>query len=192
MLQVHPQLKRVSAVCDPQPKWSTYYPRPPPPRCPPPHTPVIYYCSKAVLLLWFILIVIVRRISVCLKLFFFFSEDTSTIMLGLTWPLAVLRILQRYAMPQHSVCFLSRTVIMLGLTCPPGIRILYSCWKSLPLNTHPHMMRLKITSLKNYDNLFENDSNVLPYSQNTYRINLHISSCLTKKKENGKITHIGK
>ena len=43
-------------------------------------------------------------------------------------------------------------------------------------------------SIKNYDNLFEYDSNVLPYSQNfrfvSYRINLHISSCLTKK-ENG-------
>ena len=47
----------------------------------------------------------------------------------------------------------------------------------------------------NYDTLFEYDSNVLPYSQNfrfvSYRINLHISSCLTKK-ENGKITHISK
>ena len=41
-------------------------------------------------------------------------------------------------------------------------------------------------SIMNYDNLFEYDSNVLPYSQNfrcvSYRINLHISSCLTKKK----------
>ena len=49
-------------------------------------------------------------------------------------------------------------------------------------------------SIKNYGNLFEYDSNVLSYSQNfrfvSYRINLHISSCLTKK-ENGKITHIG-
>ena len=41
-------------------------------------------------------------------------------------------------------------------------------------------------SIKNYDNLFEQDSNILPYSQNfrfvSYRINLHISSCLTKRK----------
>ena len=44
------------------------------------------------------------------------------------------------------------------------------------------------------DNFSECDSNVLPYSPNfrlVYRITLHISSCLTKK-ENGKITHIGK
>ena len=51
-------------------------------------------------------------------------------------------------------------------------------------------------SVKNYDNLFEYDPNVLPYSQNfrfiSNRINLHISSCLTKRKENGQITHIGK
>ena len=39
----------------------------------------------------------------------------------------------------HST-FLSYTVIMLGLTCSSVIRILYSCWKILPLNTHPHMM----------------------------------------------------
>ena len=49
-------------------------------------------------------------------------------------------------------------------------------------------------SIKNYDNLFEYDSNVLPCSQNfrfvSYRINLHISYSLTKK-ENGKITHAG-
>ena len=39
------------------------------------------------------------------------------------------------------------------------------------------------------------DSNVLPYSQNfrfvSYRINLQVSSCLTKK-ENDIFTHIGK
>ena len=44
-------------------------------------------------------------------------------------------------------------------------------------------------------NWFEYDSNVLQYSQKirlgSYRFNLHISSCLTKK-ENCKITHIGK
>ena len=48
------------------------------------------------------------------------------------------------------------------------------------------------TSKKNYDNLFEYDSNVLPYSQNfrfaSYRINLHMFLF----KENGKITHICK
>ena len=42
-------------------------------------------------------------------------------------------------------------------------------------------------SIKSYDNLFEYDSKVLQYSQNSrfapYRINLHISSCLTKKKK---------
>ena len=47
----------------------------------------------------------------------------------------------------------------------------------------------------NYDNLFEYNSNVLPYSQNfrfvSYRINLHNSSGLTKR-ENCKITHVGK
>ena len=32
---------------------------------------------------------------------------------------------------------------MLGLTSPPGSRILYSCWKILSLNTHPHTMRYK-------------------------------------------------
>ena len=39
--------------------------------------------------------------------------------------------------------FLSKTDIMLGLTCPPDIRILFSCWKILPLNTHPHSLTCK-------------------------------------------------
>ena len=43
-------------------------------------------------------------------------------------------------------------------------------------------------SIKNYDNLFEYDSNVLPCSQTfvSYRINLHTSSCLKKKKKKKK------
>ena len=57
------------------------------------------------------------------------------------------------------------------------------------------MTSFKILKNLNYDNLFEYDSNVLPYSQNfrfvSHRINLQIRSCLTKK-ENGNITHIGK
>ena len=56
------------------------------------------------------------------------------------------------------------------------------------------MTPFKISKNLNYDNYFEYDSNDLPYSQNFrfvyYRINLYISSCLTKT-GNGKITNIG-
>ena len=45
-------------------------------------------------------------------------------------------------------------------------------------------------SIKNYNNLFEYDSNVLPYSQNF--IFVFIALIYTLVKENGKITHIGK
>ena len=108
---------------------------------------------------------------------------------GRIWDLIV-------SVPDQCLSFFVEDTIMLCLTCPPSIRILVgSAFKYTPPYDE---VKIKFTltfkkpqskhkmSVKNYDNLFEYDSNVLPYSQNfifvSYHINLHISCCLTKWK----------
>ena len=80
---------------------------------------------------------------------------------------------------------------MLGFDLHSGHRILFLL-EDPAFKYTPSYDEVKISSLLrfknlNFNNLFEYDSNVLPNSQSFrfvfYRINLHISPCLTKKEK---------